>query len=52
MDIKKKINNLPDLPGAYLMKDASGKIIYIGKAVSLKKRVASYFMGDKKSPKI
>lgn len=33
------------------MKDASGKIIYIGKAVSLKKRAASYFRGDKKSPK-
>lgn len=33
----------PDAPGVYLMKDAHGKIIYVGKAVSLKKRLASYF---------
>jgi len=48
MDIKEKIKNLPASPGVYLMKDASGKIIYIGKAVSLKKRVSSYFL--KKPP--
>lgn len=34
---------LPDSPGVYLMKDASGKIIYVGKAISLKNRVRSYF---------
>ena len=34
---------LPDGPGIYLMKDDDGKIIYIGKAKSLKKRVTSYF---------
>jgi excinuclease ABC subunit C len=33
----------PDSPGVYLMKDAHGKIIYVGKAVSLKKRLTSYF---------
>jgi excinuclease ABC subunit C len=43
MDIKKKIAGLPDSPGVYIMKDAAGKIIYIGKAISLKKRVQSYF---------
>ena len=42
-NLKKKIAELPDLPGCYLMRDASGKIIYIGKALSLKKRVGSYF---------
>lgn len=47
MDIKQKIKRLPDLPGVYLMKDASGKIIYIGKAISLKKRVGSYFTAAK-----
>ncbi|MDD5019173.1 MAG: excinuclease ABC subunit UvrC [Candidatus Omnitrophica bacterium] len=40
---KKKIRNFPDAPGVYLMKDAEGEIIYVGKALSLKKRVASYF---------
>jgi len=41
--LKAKIKNLPDLTGVYLFKDAKGKIIYIGKAKSLRKRVASYF---------
>ena len=40
------IGNLPDRPGIYQYYDRSGKIIYIGKAKSLKKRVSSYF-GDK-----
>lgn len=38
-----KLNEAPAGPGVYLMKDVDGKIIYIGKAVSLKKRLASYF---------
>lgn len=35
--------NLPNNPGCYLFKDSTGKIIYIGKAKDLKKRVSSYF---------
>jgi excinuclease ABC subunit C len=35
--------NYPDSPGVYLMKDASGRIIYVGKAISLRKRLSSYF---------
>lgn len=35
--------DLPDKPGCYLMRDRRGKIIYIGKALSLRKRVQSYF---------
>jgi excinuclease ABC subunit C len=35
--------NLPDAPGVYLFKDRRGKILYAGKARSLRKRVASYF---------
>ncbi|MDE3132772.1 MAG: excinuclease ABC subunit UvrC [Acidobacteriota bacterium] len=35
--------DLPDEPGVYLFHDASGKVIYVGKAVSIKKRVASHF---------
>ena len=38
---------LPTVAGVYLMKDNSGKIIYIGKAKSIKKRVVSYFSGKK-----
>jgi excinuclease ABC subunit C len=36
--------DLPDAPGVYLMKDRSGRILYIGKAKSLKNRVRSYFV--------
>jgi excinuclease ABC subunit C len=35
--------NVPDAPGVYLFKGARGKVIYVGKARSLKKRLASYF---------
>ena len=41
--IKEKLKQLPDEPGCYLMRDRDGKIIYIGKAASLRKRVSSYF---------
>ena len=37
------LSGLPDEAGVYIMKDAAGSIVYIGKAVSLKKRVSSYF---------
>lgn len=35
--------NLPESPGVYFFKDSAGKILYIGKAASLKRRVSSYF---------
>jgi excinuclease ABC subunit C len=41
--LKTKVDTLPEAPGVYLFKDNSGKIIYIGKAKSLKRRVQSYF---------
>ena len=37
------LGSLPEAPGCYLMKDAQGKIIYVGKAINLKSRVRSYF---------
>ncbi len=41
--IQEKLKALPDEPGCYLMRDRDGKIIYIGKAASLRHRVRSYF---------
>jgi len=38
-----KIKSFPQAPGVYLMKDARGRVIYIGKAVSLRSRVGQYF---------
>ncbi len=43
MTIDEKLKILPTMPGCYLHKDARGKIIYIGKAKSLRNRVRSYF---------
>ncbi len=41
--LKATLKTLPDKPGCYLMRDHNGKIIYVGKARSLRKRVQSYF---------
>ena len=43
--IREKLALLPEKPGVYLMKNANGKIIYIGKSKLLKNRVRSYFSG-------
>jgi excinuclease ABC subunit C len=40
-----KLRTLPDSPGVYLMKNAAGEVIYVGKAKSLRDRVRSYFSG-------
>ena len=44
--IKEKVAKLPSNPGVYQMLDASGNIIYIGKAKNLKHRVSSYFVNN------
>ncbi|MEW6619877.1 MAG: excinuclease ABC subunit UvrC [bacterium] len=48
MTLKSKLKSLPQEPGVYLFKDKAGKIIYVGKATCLSKRVRSYF--QKKRP--
>ena len=43
VNLKEKVRHLSEKPGVYLMKDRLGRIIYVGKAKALKKRVSSYF---------
>jgi excinuclease ABC subunit C len=43
MDLRDKVSKLPPQPGVYLFKDAAEKILYVGKAGSLRQRVRSYF---------
>ena len=49
-DIKEELKKLPDAPGVYLHKDAFGQIIYVGKAVNLKRRVRQYFQSPANQP--
>jgi excinuclease ABC subunit C len=50
--LQEKLGHLPDKPGVYLYKNALGRVIYVGKAVSLRSRVRSYFQSSRgHSPK-
>ena len=49
--IQETLSLLPNQPGVYLMKNSENKIIYVGKAASLKKRVPSYFRNNNKDAK-
>src|ERR1700678_4806669 len=44
MDLREKVAQLPTQPGVYLFQDVTGKILYVGKANSLRSRVRSYFL--------
>ncbi|MDO5047361.1 MAG: excinuclease ABC subunit UvrC [Anaerococcus sp.] len=47
LEIKEKLKDLPDSPGVYIMRNSRDEIIYVGKAISLKKRVSQYFDNNK-----
>ena len=49
-DLEEKLKKLPDEPGVYIMKDIDGENIYVGKAISLRKRVRQYFQSGKNNP--
>ena len=51
-NIKEELKKLPDSPGVYIMHDKADNIIYVGKAINLKRRVSSYFQTRPRSPKI
>ncbi len=47
--IEEERKKIPDAPGVYLHKDRMGQVIYVGKAISLKKRINQYFQSSKSS---
>ena len=51
LELREKVKLLPSKPGCYIMKDESGKVIYVGKAKILKNRVKSYFDESGKTQK-
>ena len=51
-DIETELKKLPEKPGVYIMKDEKDNIIYVGKAISLKRRVTQYFRKNNKTKRI
>ena len=51
-NIEEELKKLPQKPGVYIMKDIDDNIIYVGKAISLKRRVTSYFRKTNKTERI
>ena len=51
-NIKEELKKLPEKPGVYIMRDKDDNILYVGKAVSLKRRVRQYFLKNNKTTRI
>lgn len=51
-NIEEELKKLPSKPGVYIMHDKDDKIIYVGKAISLKNRVRQYFRKNNKTKRI
>ena len=51
-DVKQTLSIIPELSGSYQFYDATGEVIYVGKAKNLKRRVHSYFNKKHDSPKL
>jgi excinuclease ABC subunit C len=51
-NLRQEAGNAPDKPGVYLFKNSGGKVLYVGKAKSLKKRVRSYFQKNQPIEKV
>ena len=51
-NIEEELKKLPQKPGVYIMHDKNDNIIYVGKAISLKRRVTSYFRKTNKTQRI
>ena len=51
-ELNDKLDTLPTGPGVYLMRDAGGKVIYVGKAKDLRSRVRSYLRGGDGRPHV
>ena len=51
-NIEEELKKLPSKPGVYIMHDKDDKIIYVGKAISLKNRVRQYFRKTNKTKRI
>ncbi len=53
MDLQEKVSHFPTRPGVYLMEDAQGRVLYVGKAKDLRARVRSYFrQGGDERPRV
>ncbi|TMF45249.1 MAG: excinuclease ABC subunit C, partial [Chloroflexi bacterium] len=48
--LRERLKALPDTPGVYLMRDPQGRVIYAGKALSLRNRVPNYFQASSVLP--
>ena len=49
-DLTEQRRSLPDQPGVYMFRDEEGRVLYVGKARSIRKRVGGHFSGKTRTP--